>query len=265
MSLRLLTKRFLPFATKQRVLGIINPVLRSLTFALAVRPRLAQLLQQHRIEYLDLGGWMPVEGWLTIHLSSVELYAVPSLPTVTHRQVYDERTGCATLERRELTAPAVSLHYDVLAGLPLADASLRGVNLSHFLEHFPLAQGAGFIRECYRVVQPGGVVRVSCPDLRKYARAYVSRDEQFFKQTAVLAFCRYQNLETFGDRFISKAYDDDNGHQWFYDAESVIHLLKRAGFSRAEERPLHQSALPAIQEIEPAYREPESFYVEGVR
>jgi hypothetical protein len=34
---------------------------------------------------------------------------------------------------------------------------------------------------------------------------------------------------------------------------------------RAEQRSLHQTALPNIEAIEPAYREAESFYVEAYK
>ena len=43
------------------------------------------------------------------------------------------------------------------------------------------------------------------------------------------------------------------------------YALRDSAITRAEERSIHQSALPAIQEIEPAFREPESFYVEAIR
>ena len=206
----------------------------------------------HSIEHLDLGGWSPVEGYVTIHLSSGELYGLPHVPKITTQQVFDVKTkdAASRISDSPVTRRLIKLRYSAgSAGGRLRGARGQSQPFPGTFSVGPRAQASfvNVIASCGR----GGVARVSCPDLRKYARAYVSRDEQFFKQTAVLAFCRYQNLETFGDRFISKAYDNDNGHQWFYDAESIIHLLKRAGFTRVEERSIHQSALPAIQEIEP--------------
>jgi predicted SAM-dependent methyltransferase len=257
--------RCLPFATRHAALAVLNPVLRPVSPRGAVRRRLQRLLQRHGIEYLDLGGWMPVEGYVTIHLSPVEAYGLPRVPVVTQRQVFDEARGVPTLVPRRLEGPAVSLHFDVLGGLPLADDCLRGVNLSHFLEHFDIETGAGLLRECCRVLRPGGVIRVSCPDLKKYARAYVDGDAGFYRQMATRAYCNYRRLPTHGAVFAGKAYDGDNGHKWFYDAETVMDLLKDAGCSRAEERRLHDSALPRIGDVEPAYRAVESFYVEGIR
>ena len=109
-----------------------------------------------------------------------------------------------------------------------------------------------------------GLAHQLSPDLREYAQAYISGDVEFYRRTGSQAFCNYPNLPTTGAVFAGKAYDGTNGHKWFYDAETVIALLRGAGFVKAESRNLHESSLPQIQEVEPAYRVFESFYVEGV-
>jgi predicted SAM-dependent methyltransferase len=207
---------------------------------------------------------MPVEQYLTLHLSPVELYGVPLVRRTTCSQKFDETTGKPHLVERPLSSAAMSLSFDATRGLPLYDASLQGVNLSHFLEHFDIETGYALLRECRRVLRPGGVARISCPDLRKYAQAYLSDNAQFFSVTGSSAFCNYRDLPTPGAIFAGKAYDAGNGHKWFYDAETVIALLKGAGFTSSGERQLHQSELPHIADIEPAYRVIESFYVEAI-
>jgi predicted SAM-dependent methyltransferase len=265
VTIRDYRNRFAPFATKQNVLRALNPILRLASSKASVQARLAAALREHDIEHMDLGGWMPVEGYLTLHLSSVEPYGMPLSPKTTMRQFFDEETKLPGLNPRVLDGPAVTLNFDIKDGLPLHDGSLRGVNLSHVLEHFDIEAGRGLLRECRRVLQPGGALRVSCPDLRKYAQAYLSRDAAFFERVGAPGFCNYPNLPTPGAIFAGKAYDASNGHQWFYDADTVRELLKEAGFSETRERTLHESALPRISEIEPAYREIESFYIEAVR
>jgi predicted SAM-dependent methyltransferase len=264
MSIRDLRDRFLPFLTKQRVLFAVNPCLRVCQSEGGIRSRLAPVLRQHRIEHLDLGGWTPVEQYLMLHLSPVELYGWPAVRLTTFSQKIDEGTGIPHLVARPLERPAVSLSFDATRGLPINDGSLQGVNLSHFLEHFDLAAGRALLRDCRRVLRPGGVVRVSCPDLRKYAQAYPSGNAQFFSVTGSPALCNYRNLPTNGAIFAGKAYDADNGHKWFYDAETIVALLREAGFGSAAERELHQSDLPRIADVKPAYRATESFYVEGL-
>src|SRR5688500_6557325 len=101
-----------------------------------VRTRLTAALAHYGIAYLDLGGWMAVEDYLTLHLSPVEPYGLPQTPATTMRPFVDEGATLPRMEVRRLTAPAVTLHFDIRLGLPLLDKSMRGINLSHVLEHF---------------------------------------------------------------------------------------------------------------------------------
>lgn len=263
MSIRGLRDTLFPQLTKQRVLSVVNPVLQAALPVAATRRRLAAQLRRYGIAHLDLGGWMPVEGYLTLHLSRVEPYGISQLPMTTYNQETDQSTGRVRLVARPLGNPAVTLSYDATSGLPLVDSSLQGINLSHFLEHFDIEAGRALLRECRRVLRRGGVIRVSCPDLLKYARAYVENDASFFAIVGAPAFCNYHDLPTTGAIVAGKAYDSGNGHRWFYDAETVIALLREVGFDACEERPLHQSSLPRIADVEPAHRLAESFYVEA--
>jgi predicted SAM-dependent methyltransferase len=69
-------------------------------------------------------------------------------------------------------APAVRA-CDLRKGIPFPDASFSVVYHSHVLEHFSKNAGAGFLRECYRVLKPGGIIRVAVPDLQRIAALYL--------------------------------------------------------------------------------------------
>lgn len=71
---------------------------------------------------------------------------------------------------------------DIRRGLPCDDSSADVVYHSHVLEHLTPEAGVAFLRECFRVLRPGGVIRVVVPDLEGLARAYlkaVEAGEQF--------------------------------------------------------------------------------------
>lgn len=63
--------------------------------------------------------------------------------------------------------------HDLRQGLPFADGAFGGVYHSHVLEHFTLAGGRRFIGECWRVLEPGGVLRVAVPDGAQICRLYL--------------------------------------------------------------------------------------------
>jgi predicted SAM-dependent methyltransferase len=69
------------------------------------------------------------------------------------------------------------IQHDLRTRLPLNDGSCAVVYHSHVLEHFPRAFAPSFLQECYRVLVPGGLLRVVVPDLETIARLYLKNLE----------------------------------------------------------------------------------------
>ena len=69
-------------------------------------------------------------------------------------------------------APEV-MACNLLKGIPFADATFDVVYHSHVLEHFSREDANGFIKECYRVLKPGGIIRVVVPDLESIINQYI--------------------------------------------------------------------------------------------
>lgn len=67
---------------------------------------------------------------------------------------------------------------NLLGRLPLVDATAVLVYSSHFLEHIPRGQVASFLQECFRILKPGGVVRLVVPDLENLCRTYLYHRDQ---------------------------------------------------------------------------------------
>jgi len=57
--------------------------------------------------------------------------------------------------------------------LPFADGTVDLAYSSHMLEHLSRDDARGFARECFRVLRPGGIVRIVVPDLEGIVRAYL--------------------------------------------------------------------------------------------
>ncbi|WP_414648136.1 class I SAM-dependent methyltransferase [Castellaniella sp.] len=62
---------------------------------------------------------------------------------------------------------------NLLNGLPAQDESAKLVYSSHFLEHVPRGLISSVISECFRVLAPGGVIRLVLPDLQNMAAEYL--------------------------------------------------------------------------------------------
>ncbi len=73
--------------------------------------------------------------------------------------------------------PHVRVH-DLRNRTPYADATFDVVYHSHVLEHFAKKSAHVFLRECHRILKPGGVIRVAVPDLERIARLYLEAVEK---------------------------------------------------------------------------------------
>ena len=68
--------------------------------------------------------------------------------------------------------------HNLKHGIPFPDDSFNVVYHSHILEHFPKTEAEPFIKECYRVLRPQGILRVVVPDLEQIAKMYLYCLEQ---------------------------------------------------------------------------------------
>jgi predicted SAM-dependent methyltransferase len=76
--------------------------------------------------------------------------------------------------------PGIDISCDIRDGLPLEDSSLDYVVSIHALPELPYPDLEPALVELRRVLKPGGVLRLSLPDLDKAIRAYLDSDAGYF-------------------------------------------------------------------------------------
>lgn len=157
--------------------------------------------------------------------------------------------------------PDITLH-DLRRALPWPDASAGAIYSSHTLEHLDREEGERFLRECARVLAPGGVLRIVVPDLAALVDAYEKGE---FPATE------------FVDRLgVGLGHPEDGRlkrrlaplfrfpHRCMYDAESLLRILRDAGLDARTHAPM-VSRIPDIAEIELPERAEGSLVVEAVK
>lgn len=77
-----------------------------------------------------------------------------------------------------ISSDSVVQRANLLGILPLDDCSADLVYSSHFLEHIPSDRVSAFLKECLRILRPGGVLRLVVPDLENLCRAYLDHRDQ---------------------------------------------------------------------------------------
>ena len=73
----------------------------------------------------------------------------------------------------DLLGPPPRIRWDCRRSLPLADGGAAGIRVEQFVEHLDTREELpDFLRDCLRVLEPGGVLRIIVPDAARYLQAY---------------------------------------------------------------------------------------------
>jgi SAM-dependent methyltransferase len=184
---------------------------------------------------LQLGAFDRVQpGWINTDVTPHMIVArVPGLPWLLHR------LGLVNEERYAAYRSGAfrSLRYlDLTRRFPFPDASLDAIYGSHVFEHLHTDVAEHCLRECRRVLRPGGILRIAVPDLDNMVAHYDPDDPDAF------LWGIYQG-----------GGSDDMGtarHWWHYNARSLAALLRAVGFSDVRRCEFRQGRLPDVEAIE---------------
>lgn len=132
--------------------------------------------------------------------------------------------GCGT---HKLPAPWENHDQDVdiRQRLPVDDGGARFIFCEHVIEHVPFSDGIRFLGECHRVLAPGGVLRLSFPDMTRLKTHTPATQlyAQYLQQ--ITGRC----ISTIEEVWLSMA--TDWGHCSVWTADTATRLLAGIGFS----------------------------------
>ncbi|MFL5907143.1 MAG: class I SAM-dependent methyltransferase [Solirubrobacterales bacterium] len=143
------------------------------------------------------------------------------------------------------------IYLDVTRPFPLPDSSFAFVHSEHVIEHIPEEAGRQMLREIHRVLRPGGVVRITTPDLGKLVALYEDRSPVVSRAD----YARYLEEGTYGiphpraSQVLNTAMRAW-GHQFIYDEEDLVAKLSESGFVEVERVDPGESPHPLLAGLE---------------
>jgi predicted SAM-dependent methyltransferase len=142
------------------------------------------------------------------------------------------------------------LCWDLRWPFPFPDNSVAMLYSSHVFEHLTYTEIMRLLKECRRVLQPGGSFSICVPDASIYVRAYCQPDT-FDRETFLCykpALYSDQRMDILNYMFYM-----DGHHKYMFDQESLIAMLVRADFADAHARQFDPSIDMAARKHETIY------------
>jgi predicted SAM-dependent methyltransferase len=188
-------------------------------------------------------GWLNIDGSLNAMFASWPKWMHSVLYRLSGaRQYYSVEQYCAILKTNQF------LHHDLSLSLPLKNNAVDFIYSSHFFEHLFKDEASNLLVECARALKPGGIIRISVPDL-----AY-----------AVSLYGLGRKAEMLEDYFfVVNKGSYLSRHKYMYDFDMLKVTLEQAGFSDVRRCEYRQGETPDIEVLD-VYPEV-SLFVEAAR
>jgi len=189
--------------------------------------KIADYLKSHQVKKLHVGASNNVlEGWLNTDIF------------VNHEPV---------------------VYLDATKRFPFDDSTIDYIMAEHMIEHIEYRAAQVMLRECFRVLKPGGRVRFATPDL-SVLLALHSREKTKAQVNYIdWAIARFMpEAKECKDIFVINNFFRAWGHQFLYDAETLHHALSTSGFREIKFYKPGASEDPNLLNLESHGRELES-------
>lgn len=204
MSLKQTLKQSEFLVAGARVVRALGADVRHLRWSARRKAAIRDYLAKYSVRKLQIGSSLtPFTGWLNSDLE-------PDHPDV--------------------------IYLDATKPFPLPDASFDYIAGEHMIEHIDYASGQGMLRECHRILKPGGKIRLVTPDLQTTASLCTPTPTPMQKK--YIDWMIERTMPEVGEHrgvFVVNNAFRAWGHQFIYDAPTLKSALARTGFGDFKE------------------------------
>ena len=150
-----------------------------------------------------------------------------------------------------------------------ADNSVDVIYSSHTIEHLTYNEGAFVFKESFRVLKPGGIIRIIVPDFAVTVQTYLNYREKsphlaakkFLDDTYYFEIPIPDSLPG----LIKYYFKRKNNHHFLYDKEGLEYQLMVAGFVDIRSMKWGESRIPGIEKIDIPERFQGAICLEGIK
>lgn len=151
----------------------------------------------------------------------------------------------------DINSSSEIIYLDVRRRFPFNDCTFDYVFGEHLIEHLQYLDGERCIRECHRVLMPGGKLRVSTPDLGFLIELYSRKKTKLQERYIIWATKSFlPHIKIYSDIFVINNFFQAWCHKFIYDCMTLRNLMERCGFTDIKRWSLGKSDDKNFQGIE---------------
>jgi predicted SAM-dependent methyltransferase len=144
-----------------------------------------------------------------------------------------------------------AIYLDSTGTYPFPDGSFQYIYAEHLIEHLSWEDGLKMLKECHRVLAPGGKLRIVTPNLRRHFYV-VENDKDAEVQKVIKA---NQLLFEWPETPVAAVYDFNKsvrewGHQFIYEPQALRRTMEMAGFENIRELSIKDKTDPVFEAAE---------------
>jgi predicted SAM-dependent methyltransferase len=186
----------------------------------------------------NAGNWLGIDGGVYVLLQKAPPTIVRmSYPLMTMKKEYSRDEYVKRI--RSMTV----LHHELDYGIPFNDNTVPAVFSSHFLEHVGHREAQKLLGECFRVLKPGGIIRIVVPSLD----TEVQRIRQALERYEAGEITDIQPFVTTNVVGYSNKYSN---HRWMYNFTELRSALETAGFTQVVEQSYRKGRIPDVEKLD---------------
>lgn len=147
----------------------------------------------------------------------------------------------------DLHPHAGAIVCDARQPLPYTDNSVSFIFSEHFIEHLNETEALNFFKECYRVLEPGGVIRTTTFDVDDIMNN-CSTDDKWDVYKKWLYDGLFSHMTR--TQFFNLAIYEGTNHKYMYNPDEMERFLRLAGFAQFNRPIMKESMFLELQNRE---------------
>ncbi len=158
-----------------------------------------------------------------------------------------------------IPTPCVDFVWDLRIPSPLREGSVQYIFCEHMFEHLDYHEEAlPFLKDCFRLLRSGGILRIVVPDAEKFCKVYSSND---WNEAEKL---RGKDCVQTLMELVNDVFRQSGEHQFAYDEETLRMKLTEAGFTGILRSRYGESKVTGLA-IDKEWCSIESLYMEAMK